>query len=191
MQTRHRLVSLLLSTVATLAFSTIAAAADNPSADQVLINAKSVKWSAAPPALPKGAKVAVLHGDPNTEGQYVMRIMMPPRYKMPFHWHSKTEHVTVISGALFVASQETYDKRIAHPVKQGGFLYIPARAQQFAFTKGATVIEIHGEGPYDIKYTNPSDDPQMGAQGKPYYFPKEFEVNELSAPEGGEPIPTF
>jgi hypothetical protein len=117
--------------------------------------------------------------------------MMPPRYKMPFHWHSKTEHVTVISGALFVASQETYDKRIAHPVKQGGFLYIPARAQQFAFTKGATVIEIHGEGPYDIKYTSPSDDPQMGAQGKPYYFPKEFEVNELSAPEGGEPIPTF
>jgi hypothetical protein len=31
----------------------------------------------------------------------------------------------------------------------------------------------------------------MGAQGKAYYFPKEFEVNELNAPEGGEPIPTF
>ncbi len=191
MQTRHRLVSLLLSTIATLSFSTIAAAAGNPAADQVLINAKSIKWSAAPPALPKGAQVAVLHGDPNKDGEYVMRVKMPPRYKMPFHWHSKTEHVTVISGALFVASQETYDKRIAHPVKQGGFLYVPARAQQFAFTKGATVIEIHGEGPYDIKYTNPSDDPQMGAQGKPYYFPKEFEINELTAPQGGEQIPTF
>ena len=191
MQTRHRLVSLLLSTIAILTFSTIAAAAGNPAADQVLINAKSIKWSAAPPALPKGAQVAVLHGDPNKDGEYVMRVKMPPRYKMPFHWHSKTEHVTVISGALFVASQETYDKRIAHPVKQGGFLYVPARAQQFAFTKGATVIEIHGEGPYDIKYTNPSDDPQMGAQGKPYYFPKEFEINELTAPQGGEQIPTF
>jgi hypothetical protein len=183
--------ALVLASLAALAFSTIASAAGNPSADQVLVNAKSVKWVAAPPVLPKGAMVAVLHGDPNTEGQYVMRVMMPPRYKMPFHWHSKTEHVTVISGALFVASQETYDKRIAHPVKQGGFLYVPARAQQFAFTKGKTVIEIHGEGPYDIKYTNPSDDPQMGAQGKAYYFPKEFEVNELNAPEGGEPIPTF
>ena len=191
MQTRYRLGTLLLSSAVIVGLSTVAAAAGNPAADQVLINAKSIKWSAAPPALPKGAQVAVLHGDPNKDGEYVMRVKMPPRYKMPFHWHSKTEHVTVISGALFVASQETYDKRIAHPVKQGGFLYVPARAQQFAFTKGATVIEIHGEGPYDIKYTNPSDDPQMGAQGKPYYFPKEFEINELTAPQGGEQIPTF
>jgi hypothetical protein len=190
MQTRHHLITLLLSSIATLVFSTMAAAA-NPAADQVLINAKNVKWSAAPPTLPKGAKVAVLHGDPSADGQYVMRIMMPPRYKIPFHWHSKTEHVTVISGALFVANTETFDKRIAHPVQQGGFLYLPARAQQFAFTKGATVIEIHGEGPYDVKYTNPSDDPQMGAQGKPYYFPKEYELNELNAAEGGEPIPSF
>jgi len=190
MQAPHHWFASVLVSFVTLAFSTIAPAAGN-AADQVLINAKSVKWVAAPPALPKGAQVAVLHGGPNTEGQYVMRVMMPPRYKMPFHWHSKTEHVTVISGALFVASQETYDKRIAHPVKEGGFLYVPARAQQFAFTKGKTVIEIHGEGPYDIKYTNPSDDPQMGAPGKPYYFPKEFEVNEFNASEGAEPIPTF
>lgn len=189
MQTRR--VVLLLSSALTLCLSTGATAAGNPSADQVLINVKNIKWSAAPPALPKGAQVAVLHGDPNKDGEYVMRVKLPPRYKMPFHWHSKTEHVTVISGTLFVASQETFDKRIAHPLKQGGFLYVPARAQQFAFTKGATVIEIHGEGPYDIKYTNPSDDPQMGAAGKPYYFPKEFEVNELNAPEGGEQIPTF
>ena len=191
MQARDRLAILLLSSVMPLSFSTVASAAGNPSADQVLINVKSIKWSAAPPAVPKGAQVAVLHGDPNKEGEYVMRVKLPPRYKMPFHWHTKTEHITVISGALYVANQETFDKRIAHPVKQGGFLYLPARAQQFAFTKGATVVEIHGEGPYDIKYTNPSDDPQMGAQGKPYYFPKEFEVNEFNASEGAEPIPTF
>lgn len=191
MQIRYRLCTLLLCSAMIAGLSTFALAADNPAADQVLINVKSIKWSPAPPALPKGAQVAVLHGDPNKDGEYVMRVKMPPRYKMPFHWHSKTEHVTVISGTLFVASQETYDKRIAHAVKQGGFLYVPARAQQFAFTKGATVIEIHGEGPYDIKYTNPSEDPQMGAPGKPYYFPKEFEVNELNAPEGGEQIPTF
>jgi quercetin dioxygenase-like cupin family protein len=169
----------------------MAAAAGNPAADQVLINAKTITWSAAPPALPKGAMVAVLHGDPSKDGEYVMRVKMPPRYRIPFHWHSKTEHVTVISGALYVANMETYDRKIAHPVRQGGFLYLPAKAQQFAFTKGATVIEIHGEGPFDVKYTNPGDDPQMGAQGKPYYFPKEFEVNELDATQGGESIPTF
>jgi len=44
--------------------------------------------------------------------------------------------------------------------------------------------------PFDVKYTNPSDDPQMGGK-TPYYSPKEFELNELNAPEGAEPIPTF
>src|SRR4029078_9447432 len=115
----HGFVS-VLAALATLAFSTIASAAGNPSADQVLINAKSVKWVAAPPVLPKGAMVAVLHGDPNTDGQYVMRVMLPPRYKMPFHWHTKTQHVTVIYGALFVRSHDTHDNSIATTLQERG-----------------------------------------------------------------------
>ena len=53
------------------------------------------------------------------------------------------------------------------------------------------MIEIHGDGPYDIKYTNPSDDPQMGAQGSRITFRRNSKSNELNAPEGAEPIPTF
>jgi hypothetical protein len=187
MQASHHWFALALASLVTLAFSTIAAAAP---LEPILINAKNIKWGPAPPDLPKGAKVAVLFGDPTATGQYVMRISVPSKYKMPFHWHSQAQRVTVISGTVYVASTETYDKKLAHAVKPGGFVILPARAQSFAFTKGSAVIEIHGEGPFDVKYTNPSDDPQMGAK-TPYYFPKEFELNELNAPEGGEPIPTF
>jgi hypothetical protein len=117
---------------------------------------------------------------------------VPPRYKIPFHWQSQATRVTVVSGTLFVANTETFDRKIAVPVKQGGFIVVPARAQSFAFTKGKTIVEIDGEGPFDIKYTNPKDDPEMGVKGKNYYFPKEFEVNELEMKDsGGEPIPTF
>lgn len=190
MQAPHHWFGLALASVVTLAFSTMAFAA-GAALEPILVNAKNIKWGAAPPDLPKGAKVAVLFGDPTATGPFVMRLSLPSKYKVPFHWHTQAEQMTVISGTLYVASTETYDKKIAHAVKPGGFVIVPARAQKFAFTKGSAVVEIHGDGPFDVKYTNPGDDPQMGAKGKPYYFPKEFELNELNAPEGGEPIPTF
>jgi hypothetical protein len=189
MQAPHRCLALMLSSLVTVAFTTAASAA--PAAlEPILINAKNIKWGPAPPDLPKGAKVAVLFGDPTAAGPYIMRISLPSKYKMPFHWHSQAVRVTVISGTVYIATTETYDKKLAHPVKAGGFVIVPARAQSFEFTKGAAVVEIHGDGPFDVKYTNPSDDPQLGAK-TPYYFPKEFELNELNAPEGAEPIPTF
>jgi len=189
MKAPHDRFALTLAGVVTFAICTIASAAP-ATLEPIVINAKNLKWGPAPPDLPKGAKVAVLFGDPTAAGQFTMRISVPSQYKMPFHWHSQAQRVTVISGTVYVASTETYDKKLAHAVKPGGFVILPARAQSFAFTKGAAVIEIHGDGPFDVKYTNPSDDPQMGAK-TPYYFPKEFEFNELNAPEGGEPIPTF
>lgn len=189
MQAPHRWFALVMFGLVTLAFSTMAPAA--PAAPEpILINAKNIKWGAAPPDLPKGAKVAVMFGDPTATGPYVMRISLPPKYKMPFHWHSQAARVTVISGTVYIASTETYDKKLAHAIKPGGFVIVPARAQSFVFTKRSAVVEFHGEGPFDVKYTNPSDDPQMGVK-TPYYFPKEFELNELNAPEGAEPIPTF
>lgn len=188
---RARSSVLWVSGMMVLAFSAVALAEDKPGTLAV-VNAKSLKWVDAPPSLPRGAKVVTLFGDPTSNGRYVIRIQMPPRYKIPFHWHSQPQRVTVISGTLFVANTETFDRKIAIPVKEGGFVIVPARAQNFAFTKGKTVVEIHGEGPYDVKYTNPKDDPEMGVKGKTYYFPKEFEANEFDMKgEPGEPIPSF
>jgi len=39
-------------------------------------------------------------------------------------------------------------------IKPGDFYHLPALAPQFLFTKDATVVEIHGEGPYEIKLSN-------------------------------------
>ena len=43
---------------------------------EVIVTPKDVKWQDAPPSLPKGAKVAVLEGDPAKEGAFVMRAKM-------------------------------------------------------------------------------------------------------------------
>ena len=43
--------------------------------------------------------------------------------------------------------------------KAGGFHYLPAKMHHYAFSKSPTVIQISGEGPFDINYLNPKDDP--------------------------------
>src|SRR6266404_7181862 len=59
-----------------------------------------IKWQDGPPALPPGAKFAVLEGDPAKEGFFTMRILMPDGFKVPPHTHPKVEHVTVMSGTF-------------------------------------------------------------------------------------------
>ena len=191
MKSCPRSLPFLVSGVVVVAFSTLAAAAPTQPPEQVLINARSIRWSPAPLAFPKGAKVAVLYGDPGAAGPFVMRMLLPAKYRIPFHWHSQPEQLTVLSGELFVANDATYNKKYARAVKPGGFLYLPAKAQQYTFTKKATIVEVYGVGPFDIKYADPNNDPAKWEQAKAYYFPRKFEANEMNAPEAGEPIPTF
>src|SRR3954464_7426658 len=80
----------------------IAHAAIAQPADAVYFNPGDVKWGPAPPTLPNGAKVVVLYGDPAKSGPFVLRMMAPPGYRVGPHWHSQAEHLTVISGALYV-----------------------------------------------------------------------------------------
>ena len=132
----------------------------------VMMNKDDLKWGAAPPVLPKGAKVAVLDGDPFKPGQYTLRLMMPASYKIAPHWHSKAENLTVISGALHLVMGDKMDPAQAHALKAGGYHYLPAKTNHSAFTKGATVIQISGEGPFDITYLNAADDPSKQPAAK-------------------------
>lgn len=188
---RRRNFPLLASGLIALALPALAFAEAAQPPEQVLINARSIRWSEAPPSLPKGAKVAVLYGDPGGSGPFVMRMLLPAKYKVPFHWHTEPEQLTVLSGELFVANDATYNRKYALAVKPGGFLYLPPKARQYTFTKKKTVVEIYGTGPFDVKYVDPNSDPAKWEQAKTYYFPHKFEANEMNAPQSGEPIPTF
>jgi hypothetical protein len=51
----------------------------------------------------------------------------------------------------------------AHALKSGAFHYLPARTAHFAFTRSPTVVQVHGEGPFDITYLRAADNPQKTA----------------------------
>ncbi|HZR04106.1 MAG TPA: cupin domain-containing protein [Burkholderiales bacterium] len=142
----------------------VPAAAQAADASQVFINSNEIKWGDAPPSVPKGAKIAVLYGDPGKPGPFVIRLMAPAGYKIPPHWHSQTENLTIISGALYLGEGDKMDTAHAHALKAGGYHYLPAKAHHYAFTKVATVVQVHGDGPFDINYVNEKDDPQKMAK---------------------------
>lgn len=150
---------------------------------QLLVRAKSIRWSAAPAGLPQGAKAALLQGNPNASGRYVIRMQLPANYKIPFHVHSNAMDVTVVSGTLYVANTQTFEKKKAFAIKPGDFYHLPALASQFVFTKDETVLEIHGDGPYDLKYANAADDPLKGAAAPAYSFSEGFKGNDMNSAE--------
>ena len=128
--------------------------------DMVVINPGSIKWGDAPPSLPKGAKLAVLYGDPSKAGLFCIRLMAPAGYKIPPHWHSQAEALTVISGTFYLGMGDKMDATAAQPLKAGGFHYLPPKEHHFAFSNASSVVQLNGEGPFDITYINAADDPQ-------------------------------
>jgi len=144
-----------------MAFALTQLFANEPqSADMRLYPPATIEWKAGPAALPAGAKMAVLEGDPKKEGPFVVRIQFPGGYYIPPHTHPKTERVTVISGALNLATGEALDRGSAKELPAGSFGYWPAGMKHTAWSEGETVIQLHGIGPWQINYVNPADDPR-------------------------------
>lgn len=147
-----------LFAVLSLAFVTTAPAHDEK--DHTVVLPDAIKWVEAPPSLPPGAKIAVLEGDPSKEGPFVMRAKMPDGYKIMPHTHPKDERVTVISGTLYMGLGDKLDEKVAKAMPAGSYGRTAAGAKHFGYTKGETIIQVHGSGPWVIEYVNPEDDPR-------------------------------
>jgi quercetin dioxygenase-like cupin family protein len=126
----------------------------------VLLTPDAIKWGPAPPALPPGAQVAVLSGDPKKAGLYVIRAKMPDGYVVPPHWHPHDENVTVLKGTLVMGMSEKFDKEGGRELPVGSYVRMPKGVPHYARAKGETVIQVHAMGPLVINYVNPSDDPR-------------------------------
>src|SRR5262245_8493874 len=113
----------------------VAALAENPGARWILQDPTSIQWKPAE-SLPPGAMVAVLEGDPANAGFFTMRLKMPDGYKVPPHWHSKLERVTVLSGQLNLAHGDDFDPKATKPLPAGTYSSMTPKMTHFAFMTG-------------------------------------------------------
>jgi mannose-6-phosphate isomerase-like protein (cupin superfamily) len=136
--------------------------ADAAKTAAVSVNADEIKWGDAPPDLPKGASLAVLHGDPSKKAPFTIRLKMPAGYKIPPHWHTKDEQLTILSGEFTLHMGDTMDAP-ASKLTAGGYHFLPGKMHHAAETTGETVLQLDGVGPFDIHYLNPADNPNPKA----------------------------
>jgi uncharacterized protein (TIGR02246 family) len=125
-------------------------------ADMQMLASSGLAWSDfASPGFDPGMKLAVLHGDPGKKGDYVLRLQFPDGYKFPVHWHPGGEHLSVLSGTFFLGMGNTADWNTVRTYAPGDFIYIPARHPHFGGARGVTVIQLHGEGPFQLFLGSP------------------------------------
>jgi quercetin dioxygenase-like cupin family protein len=141
------------------------ASSDAPGAEgHTMVLPNKIEWKDAPPALPPGAKTAVLEGDPSKAGPFTMRIQMPKGYKIQPHTHPAAEHVTVLQGKFQMGLGDKWDDKALHDIPVGGFAVMQVGTKHFAACKQACTVQLHGIGPWGITYVNPADDPRNQAK---------------------------
>lgn len=116
----------------------------------MMLSPSDMKWTDAPPSLPAGAKMAVIGGDPGKAGPYTLRLKAPDGYKVQAHWHPMAERLTIISGTFYLGTGDKLDESKGTALPAGAYASMPAKMHHFAWTKGESEVQVHGNGPFKL-----------------------------------------
>ena len=117
-------------------------------------------WGDGPAGLPKGVRMAKLSGDPAQPGPFVARLKFPPGFVLPPHVHTTDENVTVLAGTVMSGRGETFDKTRTRTLTAGAYGLTPAGVAHFSHAPEGATLQIHGVGPFTVRYLDPKDDPR-------------------------------
>lgn len=148
---RTKWMQMALIVLASLVYvATVSAAGKAPAtaAKKILLTPDQIQWKDAPPELPS-AKMAVVDGDPDTKGFFVMRVKLPAGGKIPPHVHDNVERVTVLSGKLYLAMGDKAQNPTVLPA--GSYFSLPPRTVHNAWVEEETVLQIASTGRWTMR----------------------------------------
>ena len=102
------------------------------------------------PTLPSCVSVAVQSGDPS-KGASVILFKATAGCTIPWHWHTPTEQVMIVSGSAKVEMKDTGKTAMLGP---GGFAMMPSKhVHQFTCTSACSAF-VSSNGTFDIHYVD-------------------------------------
>lgn len=117
-----------------------------------------------PKALLPGANDYVLQGNPGVEGIYTVRLKLPANYQIPPYYQTSTTYMTVISGEYHIGVGDTFDITKGKDLPPGSFITIPPNVHVYAWTTANTIVQIHGLGPWGVRYVTKPPGPLIQQQ---------------------------
>jgi uncharacterized RmlC-like cupin family protein len=157
--------SMMLGTIG-IVLAALAGPARTEGTDHTATTPDAVKWGDAPPVFNKGAKMAVLYGDPSKSGLFIVRLKVPANFKIMPHSHPTDENVTIVSGSVAFGMGDKLDPK-TKALPAGSFVSMPAKMHHYAFSTKESVVEVSAMGPFQIDYVDPKDDPSKTAAATP------------------------
>jgi quercetin dioxygenase-like cupin family protein len=118
-----------------------------------------LKWVDVP-SLPPGAKAAVIEGPLNQAVPFTVRLRFPANYRIPPHTHPAVERVTVLSGTFHLGMGDTFNVAAGKALPAGSIAIMQPGTVHYAWTSSDTEVQLHGTGPWGVKYINLADDPR-------------------------------
>jgi hypothetical protein len=97
---------------------------------------------------PNGSSQAVLRGDPEKPGPYIVLYKWHTGHMSRPHFHPYDRFITVISGTWWVGTGTKYDPASTVPLPAGSFVTHFGKQVHYDGAKdGDVVLEIVGDGP--------------------------------------------
>lgn len=114
-------------------------------------------------AFPSGAELAVIAGEPETEGLYIIRVRVPDGVRLMPHRHPENRIYTVMSGIFYIGVGDVFDAEALTAFPPGSVVFLPGSTPHFHWAReGEYVTQVMGVGPLGIEYLNRRDDPREG-----------------------------
>ena len=66
----------------------------------------------------------------------------------------------MLSGTIALGMGEQFDQAAMTDLGAGGYATMPAEMRHYFLAKSAATFQVHGMGPFAVKYVNPADEPQ-------------------------------
>jgi hypothetical protein len=107
------------------------------------------------PLVKDGQVVTRVSGDPDTPGApFVIRIENVDGQIVFPHWHPEDEHIVVVQGTWYLGAGDRFSRSDLRELTVGTYALVPKKMNHFAWSQGATVIQVHGIGPFRINFVD-------------------------------------
>ena len=83
---------------------------------------------------------------------YVIRIANTDGQVVFPHRHPEDEHITVVQGTWYLGAGESFNRSALEEMPIGSYAVVPKALAHFAWSRGDTIIQVHGTGPFRMDF---------------------------------------